>query len=61
MPMQLIMLASVFSVSFLWWFDRPKYPPSHCPKCGYDLTGNVSGVCPECGEPNAEFKMKNSK
>ena len=22
----------------------------HCRKCGYDLTGNVSGVCPECGE-----------
>ena len=21
-----------------------------CPGCGYDLTGNVSGVCPECGE-----------
>jgi hypothetical protein len=21
-----------------------------CPQCGYDLTGNVSGVCPECGE-----------
>jgi hypothetical protein len=20
-----------------------------CPGCGYDLTGNVSGVCPECG------------
>jgi hypothetical protein len=20
-----------------------------CIKCGYDLTGNVSGVCPECG------------
>lgn len=20
-----------------------------CVKCGYDLTGNVSGVCPECG------------
>jgi hypothetical protein len=20
-----------------------------CPKCGYDLTGNLSGVCPECG------------
>ena len=20
-----------------------------CPACGYDLTGNVSGVCPECG------------
>ncbi len=21
-----------------------------CQKCGYDLTGNVSGRCPECGE-----------
>jgi hypothetical protein len=21
-----------------------------CVGCGYDLTGNVSGVCPECGE-----------
>jgi hypothetical protein len=20
-----------------------------CPDCAYDLTGNVSGVCPECG------------
>ena len=20
-----------------------------CLKCGYDLTGNISGVCPECG------------
>ena len=20
-----------------------------CPACGYDLTGNASGVCPECG------------
>ena len=20
-----------------------------CPVCGYDLTGNESGVCPECG------------
>ncbi|MBN2448588.1 MAG: hypothetical protein JXO22_17815 [Phycisphaerae bacterium] len=22
-----------------------------CERCGYDLTGNVSGRCPECGEP----------
>jgi len=21
-----------------------------CKKCGYNLTGNVSGICPECGE-----------
>jgi len=25
-------------------FDR-------CQECGYNLTGNVSGVCPECGTP----------
>ncbi len=23
--------------------------PGHCLRCGYDLTGNVSGRCPECG------------
>ncbi len=22
-----------------------------CSSCGYNLTGNVSGICPECGEP----------
>lgn len=24
-----------------------------CARCGYDLTGNVSGVCPECGQASA--------
>jgi len=23
--------------------------PAHCGCCGYDLTGNTSGACPECG------------
>jgi hypothetical protein len=27
-----------------------------CSKCHYDLTGNVSGVCPECGRKIAEAK-----
>jgi len=22
-----------------------------CLKCGYNLTGNTSGTCPECGTP----------
>jgi hypothetical protein len=26
-----------------------------CPACGYDLTGNVSGVCPECGEAAPDY------
>ncbi|HNQ24901.1 MAG TPA: hypothetical protein PKK06_17615 [Phycisphaerae bacterium] len=25
-----------------------------CMNCAYNLTGNVSGVCPECGEPITE-------
>ena len=24
-------------------------PPGCCPNCFYNLTGNESGVCPECG------------
>ena len=30
------------------WRRRRK---GSCLKCGYDLTGNVSGLCPECGKP----------
>lgn len=29
--------------------DTGDYPPGHCQGCGCDLTGNLSGVCPECG------------
>lgn len=24
--------------------------PRHCSRCGYDLTGNETGICPECGK-----------
>jgi hypothetical protein len=31
-------------------FLRDRRPPiGHCQACGYDLTGNESGTCPECG------------
>lgn len=30
---------------------RKPIPLGHCQKCGYDLTGNTSGTCPECGVP----------
>jgi hypothetical protein len=29
----------------------PRPTTARCPACDYDLTGNVSGVCPECGAP----------
>lgn len=32
---------------------RRQQPPvaGQCGRCGYDLRGNVSGCCPECGTP----------
>ena len=38
-------------IAALLLLRRPAIPPGHCLRCSYDLTGNVSGVCPECGEP----------
>jgi hypothetical protein len=37
-------------VAILWRLDRPRILPGHCTTCGYDLTGNESGRCPECGK-----------
>lgn len=34
----------------LWRHNRRRPPKGYCQTCGYDLTGNVTGVCPECGE-----------
>ena len=30
---------------------RKHVPTGRCRRCDYDLTGNISGVCPECGTP----------
>ena len=32
-----------------WLRRRRRTRSGRCPACGYDLTGNTSGVCPECG------------
>ena len=37
----------------LWFLGRRRPKPGHCRRCGYNLTGNTSGICPECGEPTA--------
>jgi hypothetical protein len=50
-PLWMPFLIVAIPTAYLWWRDRRQIPAGHCRKCGYNLTGNVSGVCPECGEP----------
>lgn len=35
------------------WKVRRGFPDGHCQSCGYNLTGNESGICPECGTATA--------
>jgi hypothetical protein len=32
-----------------WLRRRRRLRRGQCPRCGYDLTANATGVCPECG------------
>ena len=49
LPLWIPLAMTLVVTAYLFWRDRPV--PAHCcQKCGYNLTGNVSGRCPECGE-----------
>lgn len=37
------------------WMRRRRHRAGCCETCGYDLTGNLSGQCPECGTRVAGF------
>jgi len=52
-PLWLPLMLGIVPTAILWYRDR-RPPKGHCQACGYDLTGNVSGVCPECGEATGE-------
>ena len=47
-PLWMPFLAVAIPTGLSFWRHR-RPPEGHCQKCGYDLTSNVSGVCPECG------------
>ncbi|MCH7872044.1 MAG: hypothetical protein IID33_10130 [Planctomycetes bacterium] len=36
----------------------PKFPRGCCRRCGYDLAGNLSGTCPECGQSSASGRYE---
>jgi len=44
------LLITTAILPILWVTSRFRLPrPGQCPTCRYDLTGNVSGTCTECG------------
>ena len=47
-PIYAMFLAVAAPTLLVWRFGRKPVKPGHC-ECGYDLRGNVSGTCPECG------------
>ncbi len=49
-PYWLLLLLAAIPTAWLWHRDQRRIRPGRCPRCGYDLTGNTSGVCSECGE-----------
>ncbi|MHC4066865.1 MAG: hypothetical protein ACYSUI_20505 [Planctomycetota bacterium] len=48
-PFGLLLVVAAIPTAILWRRDR-RPPKGCCQGCGYNLRGNVSGVCPECGE-----------
>ena len=45
----ILIFAMLPAIWFIKWRKRHKLGPNACPSCGYDLTGNTTGTCPECG------------
>ena len=49
-----VLLCIGLFVGAAWYLVKtrsmPKYASGYCQECGYDLTGNVTGRCPECGK-----------
>ena len=48
-PLWLPLAGMTLLTIVLFIHSRVRWIDGLCGKCSYDLTGNVSGVCPECG------------
>lgn len=51
-PLWCLASVVVIPMAALWyeeWRRKVRDRPGHCKRCGYNLSGNVSGRCPECG------------
>ena len=50
-PLWIPFLLVCLPTAWLWRVERRRVAAGGCDACAYDLTGNVSGRCPECGTP----------
>jgi hypothetical protein len=48
LPLWILLLISAIPAPFVWGGSH-RTSLGHCPRCNYNLTGNTSGICPECG------------
>jgi hypothetical protein len=48
LPLYAVFAAVAVPTLLVWRFWPKPVRPGNC-RCGYDLRGNESGVCPECG------------
>jgi len=56
-PLWLPFLFIALPTGYLLWSDhRRRMRAGCCEKCGYDLTGNTTGRCSECGEDSVVVK-----
>jgi hypothetical protein len=51
LPLCVPFLVLLIPTLLLWRRERRKLRPGFCRVCDYDLTGNTTGRCPECGTP----------
>lgn len=61
----LMVLVVFFALYPIVWFIHERWTRTwraihYCRKCSYDLTGNISGRCPECGTPIPGHSSVNS-
>jgi hypothetical protein len=49
-----VVAAFGWAAATLWARRSGQHLAGRCQHCDYDLTGNESGICPECGSPNVD-------
>jgi len=50
LPIWMAVVVALTGTGYAAWRNRRLCATGACRRCGYNLAGNVSGVCPECGE-----------